>query len=112
MNHSPTLPAEMRLEPCPPHVAPLRVVQDDGDDGRPTGEKRAHHGGDADDPRDEAGSVQAVDDVRQLDQRLAWHGASGSRVAKRALEAGQRAHYGLALDGERDADVAGRAEAG
>src|SRR6266498_3424748 len=37
---------------------------------------------------------------------------SAARLAKSTLEARQRAHHGVALDRERDADVAGHAEAG
>src|SRR3989442_1750198 len=36
---------------------------------------------------------------------------SAAGFAERALEAGQRAHHRVALDRERDADVAGHAEA-
>jgi hypothetical protein len=49
----------------------LCVVQDDGDDRGPAGEKRTHDGGSADDPGDQAEGVQGVDDVRQFDQGLA-----------------------------------------
>src|SRR5712692_9729146 len=44
------LPAEVRLDPRPAGVAPLRVVQDDGDDRGPPDEKGAHDGGGGDDP--------------------------------------------------------------
>src|SRR2546430_6120765 len=38
--------------------------------------------------------------------------ASAARLAKGTLEAGERSHDGVALHGERDADVAEHAEAG
>src|SRR6267378_4415808 len=39
------LPAEVRLEPRAAHLAPLRVIEDDGDDRGPAEEKGAHDGG-------------------------------------------------------------------
>ena len=33
----PDLPSEVRLQPAAPHFAPLHVVQNDRDDGRPAG---------------------------------------------------------------------------
>src|SRR5438552_13748790 len=44
--------------------------------------------------------------------RVVTEAASAARLAKGTLEAGQRAHDGVALHGERDADVARHAEAG
>src|SRR5882762_5940878 len=70
----------MRLQPRPAHLASLSVVQDDGDDRGPAGEKRTHDGGGADDPRDQAEGMQGVDDVRQLDQGLAWLVGDGHRT--------------------------------
>src|SRR5262245_13707362 len=60
----------MRLEPCPARVAPLHVVQDDGDDRRPAREEREDDGGGGDDARDETDGVQGVDDMRQPHDRL------------------------------------------
>src|SRR5439155_1058637 len=62
------LPAEVRLEPRAAHLAPLRVIDDDGDDGGPAEEEGAHDGDGGDDADEEADGVQAVDDVRQPDQ--------------------------------------------
>src|SRR5919198_3487742 len=43
---------------------------------------------------------------------VATAGRWGARFLERALEPAERAHDRVALDGERDADVAGHAEAG
>src|SRR5439155_3259521 len=48
----PDLPAEVGLEPGAARLAPLHIVQDDGDDRGPASEEGAHDGGDAGDARD------------------------------------------------------------
>src|SRR5207244_12385536 len=62
------LPAEVRLEPRAAHLAPLRVIEDDGDDRRPAEEKGAHDGGSGDDADEQADGVERVDDVRQSNE--------------------------------------------
>src|SRR5262249_8775317 len=64
------LPPEVRLEPRTARLAPLYVVQDDGDDRRPAREEREDNGGGGDDARDEADGVQGVDDVGQPHDRV------------------------------------------
>src|SRR5258707_14924659 len=51
------LPAEVRLEPRAAHLAPLHVIQDDGDDRGPAEEKGAHDGGGGDDADEQADGV-------------------------------------------------------
>src|SRR5207237_7596559 len=64
------LPAEVRLEPRAARLAPLHVVQDDGDDRGPPREEREHDARGRDDTRDQADRVKAVAHVRPGDQRL------------------------------------------
>ena len=55
------LPAEVRLEPRAAGVAPLHVVEDDGDDRGPAGEEGADHRGRRHDAHEQADRVQRVD---------------------------------------------------
>src|SRR5262245_58345646 len=71
------LPPEVRFEPRPARLAPLHVVEDDGDDRRPAGEERTDEGGGGDHSRDQAEGVQAVDHVCQGNQRLLRLGDAG-----------------------------------
>ena len=63
------LPPEVRLEPRAPDVASLHVVQNDCDDGWPSGKKRADDSGSPENSRQQAECVQGVDDLRPGDER-------------------------------------------
>src|SRR6267378_8537579 len=95
--HSPThsaeperadLPAEVPLEPRAAHLAPLRVIQDDGDDRGPAEEKGAHDGGGGDDADEQADGVERVDHVRQSNEGRARldDGGHGSRLSRAPCE--------------------------
>src|SRR4029453_7494873 len=64
------LPAKVRPEPGPADLAPLHVVQDYRDDRGPPDEKGPDHGRRADDPDDQAGRVERIDDVSPGDERF------------------------------------------
>ena len=74
------LPAEVRFEPGAACLAPLHVVQDDGDDGRPADEEGAHHAGGADDAGEQAQGMERVDRVRPLEQRPS--AGAGGRIER------------------------------
>src|SRR2546421_10362245 len=82
------LPAEVRLEPRAAHLAPLRVIEDDGDDRRPAEEKGAHDGGGGDDADEQADGVERIDDMRQSSEGRARldEGGHGRRLSPAPCE--------------------------
>ena len=59
----------MRLQPGAARLAPLYIVEDDSDDRRPAGEKRADHRRGPEDSREQAERVERIDDLRPSYER-------------------------------------------
>src|SRR4029078_1113943 len=64
----PDLPSKMRFEPCAAYLASFDIVQNDRDDRRPTGQKRADDGGGADDAGYEAEGMKRVNHLGPGDE--------------------------------------------
>jgi hypothetical protein len=64
------LPAKMRFKPGPASLAPLDVVQNDGDDRRPAGEECADYRGSANDAGQQAERMKGIHDLGPGDQGI------------------------------------------